>query len=100
MIEVTITLHSARTGKSTELGRMLVINDGTGTPARGNYHVMLGRKGANRSRARDNPQRTARVEGHARETLSVWVLVAKALAALRLKGGMRYAGSEESEALS
>lgn len=94
MIEITIRLHSAKTGEVTELGRMVICNDGTGDENRGNYNVYLGRKGANISRTRDAPARTGRVEDHARKHLSVWVLANKAIESLGLRGAT-YHGSKE-----
>lgn len=101
MIVVTITLHSAITGRQTELGRLIISNDATGTPTHGNYDVRLGRKGASLERILSAPQRRGRVERHARNALSVWVLVAKALASLRFRGvPAEQAALEEGEANS
>lgn len=80
MLVVKIELHSAVTGQVSELGRMIIANDGTGTPDHGNYNVALGRKG-NTSNAAvlERPSRRGRVEKHLRKHLSVWMLVRKAL---------------------
>jgi len=74
MIVVKVELHSARTGEVSEIGRMLVINDGSGSLEKGNYLIRLLRRGST-----SKVQREARVTGHARQSYSVWVLVAKAL---------------------
>jgi hypothetical protein len=75
MIVVTVELHSAITGRVSRLGGMVIANDGTGSKSRGNYDAQLVSRNGAKGRA-------ARVEGHAREALSVWVLVGKAIAAL------------------
>lgn len=96
MLVVKVELHSAITGDVSEVGRLIIANDGKSfDPAVGHYNVRLGRKGANNARILLNPQRAGRVEGHARESSSVWSLVAKALTAIgfaaRLKGPTRWA---------
>lgn len=80
MIVVKVELHSAITGDVTEIGRMVVANDGTGTGSLGNYDAKLGRKGvADNRKIWESPQRQARVEGYPRISAPVWVLVARAL---------------------
>lgn len=37
MIVVTIELRSAVTGRVSQLGKIVIANDGTGTPTSGNY---------------------------------------------------------------
>lgn len=89
MIIVKVELHSAVTGKTTELARMMIANVG-GTDAKGNYecvtyrgkskdaldkaqmahHVSNGQKGFTR---------TGEVKDHPRWAEHVWNLVAKAL---------------------
>ena len=61
-------------GPPREIARMAIANDGTGTPARGNYDGRSGRRPTFRTEAR-----RGRVEGHARRSLSVWCLVRKML---------------------
>ncbi len=77
MIIVKIELHSAITGKMTEIGRLKIANDGTGSAQCGNYNVqkigMHGRK-----------LKKARVENHARRSYTVWRLLRKALEALKV----------------
>lgn len=74
MIVVKVELHSAITGKVTEIGRMKITNDGTGDINKGNYDVKIMRKGSV-----NTVQKTARVENHSRLNESVWKLVKKAL---------------------
>ncbi len=75
MIVVKIELHSAITGQTTELGRLHIANDGTGTPERGNYNITkLGKRCRRLSEAR--------VENHPRKSYSVFRLVRRALEAL------------------
>lgn len=75
MIVVKIELHSALTGQVTPLGYLRIINDGTGTPKRGNYDVVkIGKNG----RRLDN----ARVEDYPRRSYNIFRLLRKALEAL------------------
>ena len=37
MIKIRMVLHSAITGKASILAEIKIVNDGTGTPKRGNY---------------------------------------------------------------
>jgi len=86
MIVAKLELHSAITGKVTEIGRMIIANDGSGTPTRGDYDVFLGRKGHDLNAAVvRNPQRKGKVLGHARQAYSVWRLVARALESVGFK---------------
>ena len=57
-----------------ELGRMEIINDGSGTLRRGNYDVRVCRKDNY-----DKYVREGRVEGYARKSYSVWELVKRSL---------------------
>lgn len=76
MIVVKIELHSAISGKVSELGRMHISNDGTGSRTRGNYTIKTLRKKTG------SLLRSAKVNGHPRLSQPVWVLLSKALAAL------------------
>lgn len=77
MILVRIELHSARTGKVTEIGRMAVINDGSiRSEDRGSYDVKILRKG-NWSKVTS----TARVENFPRRSYVVWRLILRGLMA-------------------
>lgn len=77
MLIVKVELHSAVTGKVTEIGRMLIDNIG-GTEALGDYRVRVLRRGTT-----NRVSREARVDQHPRLTAPVWSLVAKALHAAR-----------------
>ena len=78
MIIVKIELHSAVTGKVSEIGRMEIANDGkTRDPRRGDYSVCLMQRGTT-----DRVRRRGEVKNHARLAYSVWVLIAKALASV------------------
>lgn len=80
MIVVKVELHSARTGDVTELGKMIIANDGTqGNGSVGDYDVKVGRKGQTDIQLWQKPQRVGKVLGHRRLALSIWTLVAKAL---------------------
>lgn len=88
MIVIRVELHSAKTGNVTEIGTMLLANDGTSDdPAVGNYDVWLGGK-AHKGRKfaiRKKPLRTARVEGYRRKSNVIWKLVKRAVEALYAK---------------
>lgn len=76
MIIVRMTLVSGITGKHTDLGSMVICNDGKGTDARGNYTGHTVRKNAALHSA---PVRWYSVEGHRRKAEPVWSLVRKML---------------------
>lgn len=79
MILVKIELHSAITGKVTELGRMQISNTGHATkenPKRGDYEVELFRKGST-----TKVQRRGLVRDYPRQSYTVWELVRRALEA-------------------
>jgi len=81
MIVIKVELHSAVTGQVTELGRMIIANDGKqGNGSIGDYNVYVGRKGETDDyKICITPQRHGNVKGHRRHALSVWTLVRKAL---------------------
>lgn len=79
MIVVTVALVSAVTNKTSTLAIMVIANDGTGSADAGNYSCLQLR--APRFNI-ETPARRGRVEAHRRKALSVWSLVAKALAGL------------------
>jgi hypothetical protein len=85
MIVVKIELHSARTGKVTELGRMLITNDGTSdNPDRGNYDIKLGRKGQDSTlEVYQKPFKIARIENYPRKSYPVWELIKRAVNLVR-----------------
>ena len=76
MIVVRMTLVSAVTGKHSDLGTMIIMNDGSGTGARGNYNGKTIRKNA---KLDSEAVRRYSVQGHARKAESVWSLVRKML---------------------
>lgn len=90
MLIVRVELLSAITGKSTELARMTICNDGTSrTLKKGSYD---GKALRGRGAPFDYgdfvnaaPIRTARVENYSRTTQHVWNLVAKMLQAMNYK---------------
>ena len=79
MIIVSVQLVSARSGQTTELARMHIANDGTGTERVGNYagKTLRGRSTAQLDKA--TTQHTGRVRGFNRGSLHVWNLVARML---------------------
>jgi hypothetical protein len=79
VIVVKIELHSARTGRVEEIGKMFIINDGSGTLRRRHYAVRVMRR-----RSSCLVQRNATVRNHASLSTSVWTLVRKALQAAGL----------------
>lgn len=87
MLIVRVEHHDANTGKLSELGRVIIVNDGSGTGELGNYDVRAGsadhRAREPNSQAWTYPKRIARVEGHARTRVTgAWNLIAKSLLAL------------------
>lgn len=78
MIVVRVELHSAITGKVSEIGRMTIANDGTALDSRrGNYDAVLYRKPDFIV-----PTRTARLGEWPRLSKTVWHLVARLLATM------------------
>lgn len=85
MIIVKVELHSAVTGKKTELARMMIDNIG-GDTQRGDYRARTFRgrseEELNKAMVKRTTTREGRVLGHRRLALHVWHLVAKALASM------------------
>lgn len=77
MIVVKVELYSAITGQITEIGRMHISNDGTGTNSKGNYQVEQMRKNS-----KNVVVRRAQVFDHPRLSKSIWILIFKALVKL------------------
>lgn len=74
MIVVKVELHSARTGRVTQLGKMYISNDGTIlSNSLANYNVELLRKGT------EKVLRRGRVEQFPKAAYSIWRLVFRAL---------------------
>ncbi|KIZ39056.1 MULTISPECIES: hypothetical protein [Rhodopseudomonas] len=78
MIVVRVELHSAISGKVTEIARMLICNIG-GTNRRGNYQVETLRGRDKEALDRRSVNRKAVVTNYPRLDLHVWHLVARAL---------------------
>lgn len=75
MIIVKVELHSAITGKVTELARMEIANDGTGTRTRRHYEART-LKGRDREALnRRTTQRETALKGWPSERVHVWNLV-------------------------
>lgn len=90
MIVVTVELWpGGLRNRSKELARMYIGNDGTGAQGKGHYDIAVMRRGERRApwehgyggNAVAKPIRVGRVENHARQSLHVLILVAKAIAA-------------------
>lgn len=85
MIIVRVELLSAINGRTTELARMHICNDGQASvqnPRLGDYTVATLRGRDKDTLDKRVTQRSGRVTGHRRLDLHVWVLVAKALKAV------------------
>lgn len=96
MIVVRVDLWSAVNGRVTELARMAISNDGTGTDAACDYDgaTLKGRsaEALNKAMVRwgaADVTRRGRVTGHRRHDLHVWHLVGKTLAAMGYGGPVR-----------
>ena len=94
MIIVRVELHSAITGKVTELARAHICNVG-GTNERRDYDVRTLRGRDKAALDRNVPQRRAQVIGHPSLREHVWNLVAKALTGM----GYGIGGSQQQEPL-
>ncbi|MCA6108120.1 hypothetical protein [Bradyrhizobium cenepequi] len=88
MIVVRVELHSAITGRITELARAHICNIG-GTATKGNYSVSTLRGRDKEAFDRRVVQRSGEVRDYPRLSVHVWHLVARALIA------MGYAGKAE-----
>lgn len=88
MIVVRVELHSAITGKVTEIARAAICNVG-GTRQRGDYRCISFRGRDKESLDKMMPNRTGEVTNYPRLSIHVWHLVARALIA------MGYAGKDE-----
>ncbi len=88
MIIVRVELLSAVTGKTVELARMHLCNEG-GTDARGDYDVRVlrgrSKEQLDKSWGSETYTRRGKVLGHARLSEHVWNLVGKALHACGYK---------------
>jgi hypothetical protein len=80
MIIVRVELLSAITGKTTELARMEICNEGDSPdPKRGNYSVRTLRGRSTDALNERTTQRTGKVANYPRLAVHVWNLVARAL---------------------
>ena len=82
MIVVRVELHSAITREVTELARMHIANDGTGTATRCNYHAAVFRGRSREALDKQQIQRSGAIADWPRQQLHVWNLVATLLAAM------------------
>lgn len=79
MIIVSVTLHSAVTGAKTELARMEICNDETGTLQSRNYFLRILRGRSAEQFDRRVVQRTGELRNWPAEQLHIWNLVAAGL---------------------
>lgn len=79
MIIVRIELYSAVTHRKTEIGKLYIVNDGSGSRRRRNYMVTVMRR-----RSSCRVTRRGFVKNHSSISVSVWTLVRKALQAAGL----------------
>lgn len=82
MIVIRVELHSAMTGRVTELARMLICNQGVSASGRiRDYSVDVLRGRDKEALDKRSIQRKGNVIGHPSVAVHVWYLVAKALTA-------------------
>lgn len=84
MLVIKIELHSAITGAVSEIGRMNIANEGTGTAQRGDYKVQVIRRSAPTDKGfwdynASNVTRTGEVKNYPRLSYNVWRLITRAL---------------------
>jgi hypothetical protein len=86
MLIVRIELHSAKTGKITEIARAEIVNDGAGSASHGNYRAKTVKGAGPRMSLGDiraaKALREAGVTDYPRQHLHVWNLVARLLKAM------------------
>lgn len=82
MLIVRVELHSAVNGRVTEIARLVIANDGTGSKTVGNYrgHAYRGRAASQLDRR--VVTRTGSVRDYPRLRLHVWNLVARMLSSM------------------
>lgn len=85
MIVVRVELHSAVTGKVSELARMHICNIG-GTATKGDYSCTTLRGRSKADLDRRTPQRNGFVRKYPRLAVHVWHLVARSLVAMGYAG--------------
>ncbi len=94
MIIIRVELHSAITGKVTEIARMGIANIG-GDRRHGNYFAETYRGRSSAELARRTRQRSGTIKHYPRLSLHVWHLVARALVALKYVGAAELAQSSD-----
>ena len=82
MIVVRVELHSAVNGRVTEIARIVIANDGTGSNTVGNYRGLAYRGRCARQLDRRVVTRTGIVRDYPRLRIHVWNLVARMLASM------------------
>ena len=82
MIIVSVQLQSAITGETTELARMHICNDGSGSATHGNYVGTTFRGRDKAALDRRVMSRTAGLKNYPRQSQHVWNLVARMLGAM------------------
>lgn len=82
MIIVKVELHSAITGKMTELARMHIINDGTGNFNKRNYILKSFRGRSKEQLDQQTVMKEGTLTNYPSERFHVWNLICFALAAL------------------
>lgn len=92
MLVVRVELHSAITGVTSEIARMIIANDGTGTNGRGNYWGRTAKGVIKNDRMipqaimnNDRKMAHAEVTNYPRRSRHVWNLVARMLKAMEYK---------------
>ena len=92
MLVVRVELHSYMTGEVTEVARMIIANDGKGTPLRGDYWgraakgLTLGDKMIPAAIMHESRRlKHAEVKDYPRKHKHVWNLVARMLKAMDYK---------------
>jgi hypothetical protein len=91
MLVVRVELHSAVTGLTTEIARMIIANDGTGDSTTGNYWARAaeGDTDANMIPSaimhESRKLRHVEVKNYPRSSKHVWNLVARVLTAMKYK---------------
>jgi hypothetical protein len=92
VLVVRVDLHSAITGKTTEIARMIIANDGTGSPGRGSYWGRAAKGKVEGDQMipaaimyEPRKLRHAEVKEYPRKSLHVWNLVARMLKSMDYK---------------
>lgn len=75
MIIVRVELHSANTGKITELARMKIYNDNTGTATRRNYMGLSYRGRSKKQLDKETIHKAGTVINWPSQQLHIWNLV-------------------------